>query len=182
MKFELYTTENAPQAARPDLETIVDRYGFLPNLYAVFAESPAAVKTYKAISEALEHAALSPLEQQVVFIAVSGENGCTYCVAAHSFLANMCGMSETLLKELRDKQPLSDPKLNALRTFALSVMDNRGWVPEQALQAFVEAGYTKQHVLDVLTVLAQKTLSNYTNHLANTPLDEQFSAYAWDKR
>ena len=181
MKFELYNADTAPEASRQDLEIVMQRFGFLPNLYGVLAESPAAVKTYKAITEALEHAALSPVEQQVVFITISGENACTYCVAAHSFLADMLKMPAVVLAELRDGQPLSDSRLNALRTFVLSVMERRGWVPEEELQAFVEAGYSKRHVLDVLTIMAQKTLSNYMNHLADTPLDEQFSGQAWER-
>jgi len=80
---------------------------------------------------------------------------------------------------LRDQRPLSDRRLNALRTLVLSVLRHRGWVPEADLEHVVAAGYTQRHVLDVLTLLALKTLSNYVNHIAHTPLDPQFASQEW---
>jgi len=91
----------------------------------------------------------------------------------------MAGMPARVLGELRNQQILSDHKLDALRAFVLSVMANRGWVPDSTLKSFLDAGYKRRHILDVLTIIALKTLSNYTNHIANTPLDEQFSLQKW---
>jgi alkylhydroperoxidase family enzyme len=84
-----------------------------------------------------------------------------------------------VLAALRDQRPLSDKKLDALRTLVLSVLRHRGWVPEGELEQAAEAGYTQRHVLDVLTIVALKTLSNYVNHIAHTPLDPQFASQAW---
>lgn len=72
-----------------------------------------------------------------------------------------------------------DNKLEALRRVTTSVIENRGWVPQAEMGAFLEAGYTHEQLLDVLLGVAQKTLSNFTNHLAETPLDEPLSARAW---
>ncbi|MDP3599371.1 MAG: carboxymuconolactone decarboxylase family protein, partial [Nitrospirota bacterium] len=102
-----------------------------------------------------------------------------YCVGAHSMVAQMVHMPEDMLAALRDQKPLSDKKLNALRTLVMSLMFHHGWVPEQDLEHFVAAGYTRQHVLDVITLLALKTLSNYVNHIVHTPLDVQFAAQSW---
>lgn len=91
----------------------------------------------------------------------------------------MIHMPEQILVELRDRRDLSDAKLNALRRLAVSVLRHRGWVPEEDLNQFTAAGYAEQHLLDVLTIVALKTLSNYTNHIAHTPLDPQFASEAW---
>ena len=107
------------------------------------------------------------------------KNGCTYCVGAHSVIASMAKIPEQTLEELREQKTLSDPKLNALREFTLSVMEHHGWVPKTAINSFQDAGYDQRHLLEVLTILAQKTLSNYYNHIAQTPLDEMFSAMTW---
>ena len=179
MQFPIHTTETAPEASRATLEATARKYGFIPNLFGVLAESPTAVQAYAAINKALEQSALSPVEQQVVALTVSTANDCAYCVGAHSTVAQMVRMPEDILTALRDQRPLSDRKLNALRTLVLSIMRHRGWVPEDELGHFVAAGYTQRHVLDVLTILSLKTLSNYVNHVAHTPLDAIFAAQAW---
>ncbi|MGB5297490.1 MAG: carboxymuconolactone decarboxylase family protein [Thiogranum sp.] len=181
MKFELHTIESAPEAVKAELETAEKAYGNIPNLYRGFATAPATLKVYLAFNELLkEHGNLSPVEQQVVYLTVSAENECTYCVGAHSVLADMVKMPEQTLAELREQRPLSDPKLDTLRRFTLSVMAHRGWVSEQDIADFQAAGYDQRHLLEVLTLLAQKTLSNYYNHVAQTPLDEMFQPRAWE--
>jgi uncharacterized peroxidase-related enzyme len=179
MKFPVHTMATAPDASRSTLEEAKKTYGFVPNLFGVLAESPTAVQAYAALNKTLEQSALSPVEQQVVMLTVSGINGCTYCMGAHSMVAQMVRMPEDVLVALREQQPLADNTLEALRSFVVSLLQHRGWVPEKDLEAFLAAGYTRQHILDVITVLAMKTLSNYANHLAGTPLDTQFAKQAW---
>ena len=179
MKFQVHTKATAPEASRDTLEATAKKYGFLPNLFGVLAESPAAVQAYAGINKALEHSGLSPVEQQIVALTVSATNDCAYCVGAHSAVAKMVRMPDEILAELREQRPLSDRKLNALRTLVMSILHYRGWVPEQDLEYFIAAGYTPRHLLDVLTIVALKTLSNYVNHIAHTPLDPQFAPQAW---
>ena len=181
MKFEFHTIESAPETVKPDLETAQKAYGAVPNLYRGFASNPATLKIYLAFNEQLQqHGTLSPIEQQVVYLTASAENGCTYCVGAHSVLAELSKMSAETVEELRNQSALSDARLDALRNFTLSVMEHRGWVPEADLDAFAEAGYNESQVLEVLTIIAQKTISNYFNHIAQTPLDDMFAGRAWE--
>jgi|CXWL01.1.fsa_nt_gi uncharacterized peroxidase-related enzyme len=179
MKFQIHTKDTASEASRPTLDATTRKYGFLPNLFGVLAESPTAVQAYAGINKALEQSALSPVEQQVVALTVSTTNNCAYCVGAHSTVAQMVRMPEDVLTALREQRSLSDRKLNALRTLVMSILRHRGWVPEEDLQRVVAAGYTQRHVLDVLTLVALKILSNYVNHIAHTPLDVQFAAQSW---
>ena len=179
MKFQIHTKDTAPVASRATLDATAKKYGFVPHLYGVLAESPAAVQAYAGINKALELSALTPVEQQVVTLTVSAINGCAYCMGAHSTVAQMVHMPEQILAELRDQRDLSGAKLNTLRALVLSVLRHRGWVPDEDLQRAVAAGYTQRHVLAVLTIVALKTLSNYVNHIAHTPLDSQFVAQAW---
>jgi len=181
MNFELHTVESAPESVKPDGEAAQSAYGSIPNLYRGLANAPAALKMYLAFNETMEEFAhLTPVERQVVYLTISAENGCTYCVGAHSVLAGMAEIPSDTLTELREQRPLSDPKLNALRNFALAQMEHRGWLPEEALSDFVAAGYDQRHVLEVITLLAQKTMSNYFNHIAQTPLDDMFKSMKWE--
>ena len=182
MQFQIHTKETAPEGSHATLEATARKYGFLPNLFGVLAESPTAVQAYAAINKTLEQSALTPVEQQVVTLTVSATNDCAYCMGAHSAVAQMVRMPEDVLAALREQRPLSDHKLDALRALVLSVLHHRGWVSEVDQEHVVAAGYTQRHLLDVLTIVALKTLSNYVNHIAHTPLDPQFASQAWSAK
>jgi AhpD family alkylhydroperoxidase len=130
----------------------------------------------------VEQSAFTPEEQQTILISVSAENRCAYCVAAHSCIAkNMVKVSADTVNALRDGQPLSDAKLNALVEFTKAIVRERGWVAESPeLKGFLAVGYTNQHALEVVLGVTMKTLSNYANHLTNTPLDAPFVGEAWE--
>lgn len=179
--FKLHTVDSAPAASAAILDATQKALGFVPNLYAHLAESPAALQAYKQLGSLLEQSAFTPEEQQVILLAASIENHCTYCVAAHSFIArNMVKVSDATLSALRNGEPLPNPKLNALALFTEAVVRERGWVADsQELKIFFAAGYTRRHALEVVLGVAMKTLSNYANHLTDTPLDATFSGEAW---
>ena len=179
--FELtvHTPDSAPEGSRAILEGAQRAMGFVPNLYGVFAGAPAALTGYTGLGQAFEQSSFSATERQVVLLAASAENGCEYCMAAHSTLAAMQQVAPDVVEALRDLEPLTDPKLEALRTFTLRVVQDRGRVPQDAIGAFLAAGYGQAQVLEVVLGVAMKTLSNYTNHLASTPLDAAFEPRAW---
>lgn len=179
MKFEVHTLTSAPEASRPLLQAAAARYGFVPNLFRILAESPAALGAYLGIADALNRTRLTPAEREIVTIAVSVENACTYCVAAHSTVARMVQVPEEAIAAVRAGRAVADPKLEALRQFATAVVTTRGRPGTEELRVFQVAGYDSGHVLDVLAIVAMKTLSNYTNHIADTPLDEAFAAEQW---
>ena len=179
-EFTQHTIESAAKASKQTLRAAERRYGFVPNLMAIMAESPALLKAYATIGDIFARSSLSPIEQQVVILTVSQLNECTYCMAAHSMAAKMVGLPEAELDALRDGRPLADPKLEALRAFASAVVQELGWVSEEEINAFLAAGFEREQVLDVVVGVAYKTLSNYTNHLAGTPLDSAFAAFAWE--
>lgn len=179
--FKLHTLASAPAGSLPILEAANKGLGFIPNLYAHLAESPATLEAYKQLGALLEKSAFSPEEQQSILLAVSVENRCTYCVAAHSFIArNMVKVPADTISALRSGGALPNAKLNALATFTRAVVRERGWVADsQELKGFFAAGYTKQHALEVILGVAMKTLSNYANHLTDTPVDAAFAKEAW---
>lgn len=179
--FQLHTIASAPAKSAPILEAANKGLGFIPNLFAHLAESPAALQAYKDLGALLEQSALTPEEQQVILISVSVENHCGYCVAAHSFISrNMIKVPADTIAALRNGKPLPDPKLNALASFARAVVRERGWVADsRELKNFFGAGYTPQHALEVVLGVTMKTLSNYTTHLTDTPLDAAFAGESW---
>lgn len=181
-KLDLKTIDDAPQGSRRLLEQAEKKFGFVPNLYRVFANNPVALASYVGIGDALaEHGTLSASEQQVVMLAISRQNECHYCVAAHTTVGEQVGLSKEAIAAIREDRSLDDPKLEALRRFSKVMVSQRGWVPEDARREFLDAGYSRAQMLEVIAITAMKTLSNYANHLAETPLDEQFAANRWEK-
>lgn len=179
INFPIHTLTSAPEASRELLEIVKKRYGFLPNLLGVLAEAPPALKAYVALGEQLDQSTLDPIERQIVLLSTSFENKCHYCMAAHSGGAKMQKMPEEVLQALRDGKPIDHPKWEALRRMTQVLVRERGWVPEKEIEAFLSAGYAKRQLWEILIGVAQKTLSNYVNHLAHTPLDEAFKPLAW---
>jgi len=179
--FPIHTIDSAQIAALPTLDAVQKKLGFIPNLYAHLAEAPVALEAYKQLGALLEKSSLTPEEQQVVLITVSIENRCEYCVTTHSFIArNMVKVDGTRVNTIRGQSYLPDKKLNALIDFTRAVVRERGWVVGgQELIEFFAAGYSQQNALEVVLGVTMKTLSNYTNHLTNTPLDAAFASEAW---
>lgn len=178
--FTLYTPESAPEGARETLAKVQKNYGFMPNLLAGLAEAPAALHGYIALSDQFGKTSLSAAEQQVVLLATSVFNECQFCVAAHSYLArNVAKLDEASITALRSGGDLPDARLNALTQFARAVVGKRGWVNGPALDAFLAAGFSRAHVLEVILGVTTKTLSNYANHVLETPTNPQFAADAW---
>ncbi len=76
-----------------------------------------------------------------------------------------------------NKTPLANPKLEALRETTLAITRERGVISNEQIEKFFEAGYGKQQLLEIILGLSQKVMSNYTNHLAETPVDEAFQKF-----
>lgn len=177
--FKLHTLQSAPEGSVATLQTVNKNLGFVPNLYGILAESPPSAKSYFQLVKLLEQSALSPGEQEVIALVVSVENNCSYCVAVHSFLARNYKVDEDAIIALRGSKVGSNIKLNALASFTRAVVRERGRAGEAAIKELFEAGYHNQHALEVVQIVATTTLSNYTNRLADTPLDAAFANDAW---
>ncbi len=180
--FTTHTVESAPEAAKATLQGAQDSLGFVPNLYANMAEAPAVLAAYTALAGNFESSSLSATEQQVVLLTASVINNCEFCVAAHSVISkNMMNIDANIVDAIREQRAIPDEKLEALATFTKAVVNERGWVTSAATDAFLAAGYENAHALEVVLGVTLKTLSNYTNHLAKTKVNEQFSGEAWKK-
>ena len=177
--FNVHTKETAQAESAELLGNAEQAFGFIPNLLGVFAESPAALKAYLTIGQIFDQSSFSPTERQLVILAASRFNECHYCIAAHSAIANMQKVPADVVEAIRNDQPIADSKLEALRTFTTAVVEKRGWVTTHDTEEFLAAGYSKAQILEVILGVSFKTLSNYANHIADTPLDAAFAAQAW---
>ena len=180
-KFTIHTQETAPEASKPLLDNSQKAYGFVPGLLGVLAEAPKALEAYQTLGALFSETSFSTTERHVVWLTINYENDCGYCVPAHTGLAKFDAVPDDVIEALRNGTPIADPKLEALRTFTVQVVQKRGWMTDDDVQAFLDAGYTQQQILEVILGLAHKVVSNYTNHIANTPVDAVFKKFAWEK-
>ncbi len=178
-QFTIHTVDTAPEKSVPILDSTEKAFGFIPNLVAVLAESPAGVKGYRTLMGIFDESSLTPTERQVVLLAVSRYNECHYCIAAHTVIAEMQNVSQQIIDAIRNDLPIADHKLEALRVFTTKVVDKRGWVSKEDIQAFLDSSYTRQQLIEVIMGVSLKTFSNYLNHIAEIPVDDAFAAEAW---
>ena len=179
-RYPVHTADTAPPEAADSIEKATAAFGFLPNLIGIMAESPALAEAYLSLSDIFQtKTGLDAAEQHVVLLAVSRYHECHYCMAAHTTTAGMTGVDASVVEAIRNDRPIDDSRLEALRQVTHEMVDRRGWPSDDAQRRFFDAGYAPSQLLDVLVGIAQKTLSNYTNHLADTPVDEPMRGNAW---
>lgn len=168
------TAETAPEGSREALAQVKQGYGFVPNLLATMANSPATLNGYLAMDAAFERGTLSPRERQIVQLAASRENACGYCTAAHTtVLRDMLKASPEVVAAARDEAP-ADPRTDALVRLTRELVRERGVVSPAAIEGFLAAGFSRPQVLEVLLGVTLKTLSNYMDHLSPVEVDAAF--------
>ncbi len=175
IKFDIHNKETAPSGSVAALERADDDFGFVSNMVGVLAESPTAINAYLDVVLGIrDNGTLSPQESCFLMLAISSHNGCEYCVQADGEAARKAGLDGTRLEAAANGGEINDDRLNALRKFAFSMVSKHGRVSRSDVQDFIDAGFTRAQLLEVVVVVAAKTISNYTNHLANIELDPQF--------
>ena len=172
---------DGPDAARSLLASAKAKMGMIPNMYSRMANAPALLQTYSdGYARFRAESGFSPAEQEIVFLTISHENGCEYCVSAHSFLADKAsGVAPAVTDAIRDDREIPDAKLATLSAFTRHLVSTRGRPTRQHTEAFLAAGYSEVHVLYLILAIAVKTITNYSNHIFDTPLDEAFASRAY---
>lgn len=181
MDLVLHDEQTAPEAAKNALAATRANFGMIPNLERVMANAPPLLKGYSALWDLFDQTSLSPVERQVVYLTANFENECDYCVPWHSLLATKAGMGRADLTALREGGRLADEKLEVLHRFTKALIQERGKVTPRVIEEFLDAGYTERQALEVILGLAVKVMSNYTNSIAGTPLDEAVEKLRWTK-
>ena len=177
MSFTLHTIETAPEASRDSLKDSEKAFGWVPNVHRVLAEAPMALQAYKDLHTAFQNASFNAAELTVVWQTINFENQCHYCLPAHSMIAKMMKVDDAIIDALRNNTPLADEKLEVLRSTTRALLLDRGHLSGEQIDRFKTVGYGNQQLMEIIVGLAQKTISNYVNHLFDTPVDEQFKQF-----
>lgn len=181
--LEVKTIETADAISSEILSKTQKSIGLIPNMYGLMANNSALMEGYSlAYSSFRANAGFTPPEQEVVFLSVAYENNCEYCMAAHSFVGDkMTNVPAEVTDAIRNNTEIEDAKFRALSLFTRAMTAKRGNPSQEDIDNFLAAGYTKNHILGVIAGIGVKTMSNYFNHVFNTPVDEAFKGRSWVK-
>lgn len=164
--FNAYNLSTAKPEVRATLESVTQKFGFLPNLFTYMAEAPVAIEAYLALNAYIQESSFTPQQAQVALLAVSVENQCGFCSVAHRAIGKMVGANQQTLDALASDTLIESAQDHALVSFVRTVVRERGRVSEETVNQFLASGFTKQQVFEVMLIVAIKTLSNYSNHIS----------------
>lgn len=181
LELPLVQATAATPRQKDELDAVKKRYGVVPNVYRAMANQPGLVDTYLlGMDRLLTESGLSPAELDVVFLVISYENGCEYCVAAHSFTADtQSKLNPDVTNAIREGREIADVRLRALAELTREIVLTRGRPAPERVADFLTAGYSERQVLALVLAVSLKTITNYVNHLVDTPVDALFRAREW---
>jgi len=156
-------------------QTVQQKFGFVPQLFEeLLRTNPAVAEAYLQAGAALQRGGLSPLEQQIVQLTVAAWNACHYCTAAHGTAALGMGLAPEAVDAILEGRLPEDERLALLVETTREVLERRGWLAEDALQKLEARGLDRAVLYEIIALIGVKTITNYINHLAHTPVDEVF--------
>lgn len=161
-------TANAEQAALFD--AIHGQLGFVPNFLRVFASSPAALKAFLGLFAIAGSGSLDKQTRERIALAVAQQNGCAYCLAAHTALGGMAGLGEAEMASNRAGSS-NDPKAAAAVRFACSVLAYKGEISPAQLLAVRNAGYSESDIVEIITHVGLNFLTNILNNASDVEID-----------
>lgn len=179
--FEIYTVKSAPEKSKPVLEALQENFGFIPNIAGAMAGSPTLISSFIGVFQKAHSGSFTEDQIQAVLLTNAVTNASSWPVAFHTFLALKEGLDPADVEAIRAGHALKNVKHAALSGLAKNFIEKRGHVSEQALQAFYEAGFNKEQILELINVIAASTITNYVANVANPPLEESFQAHTWSQ-
>lgn len=160
----------ASTAVGAGLDAVQKKLGVLPNMFRTFAHTPVALNAYLQLADVAASGRFTAKQREQIALAVGDANGCDYCLAAHSAIGRLVGLKPEQIAQARAAKAdaAGDAAILAL---AQRIVDTRGHVPTDELDAFKAAGFDDAAILEVLVNVVLNIYTNYTNHIARTDID-----------
>ncbi|WP_345816117.1 carboxymuconolactone decarboxylase family protein [Paraburkholderia sp. PREW-6R] len=177
--FPIHTIESAPAQSKPVLRHIEQTFGFVPNIAGAMASSPVLIDAFFNLFQKVHSGTFSEAQIQTLLLTNAVTNACTWAVAFHTALALNQGLTAADVEAIRSGRVPTDPQHAALSTLTRSAIKKRGHLDESEITAFIEAGFRRDQVLELLAVAAASTITNYVGSIAQPALETQFEVYAW---
>lgn len=171
-RFTSLPEDQATGATADIYGSIKKSLGKVPNAYAALATlAPAALQAMLAADKVLSSGPLTKPDQEIIKLIISELAGCDYCVAAHSMVGKMVGLSPETMHRARQGQATGDAKRDALVTFVHYLALNPGTLPESQLLALQDAGYSGEEIVHVGLAISVISFTNVFNRINDTTVD-----------
>lgn len=167
--FQVPSRDQVSPTNQAHFDALKKGLGMVPNLYATLALSEHALGNYLAFQNA--KSSIQGKAREVVNLVVSQANSCQYCLAAHTVIGGMVGFTAEQIMEIRRGSASFDPKLDALAKLVKNIATERGHADPALVQAFFDAGWTTENLVDVVVVIGDKTVTNYLHGTTQVPVD-----------
>ena len=178
-QFPVYTIDTAPEASKPALQDLHAAFGMIPNIAGAMATSPVLINSLVGLFGRVHGGSFTEAQIQTLLLTNAVTNACAWAVAFHTALALKEGLAPADVNAFRAGRAPNDSKLGALSTLARTLIEKRGRIADQDREAFLAAGFGKDHLLEVIGVVAASTITNYTGNVTNPPLEAPFQAHLW---
>jgi alkylhydroperoxidase family enzyme len=179
-RYPIHTLESAPESSKPPLRELLEAFGIIPNLAGAMANSPTLIKGFWPLFQSVHKGRFTEAQIQALLLTNAVVNAAEWPVAFHTALALKAGLDPTDVEAIRQRRAPADAGTAALSALARTLIERRGRVEDQDLDAFVAAGFDEEQVLEAIAVSAASTITNYLASVARPSLEEAFQRYAWN--
>jgi alkylhydroperoxidase family enzyme len=179
--FQVHTIDSAPEHSKPVLRQIQQTFGFIPKVAGTMADSPVLIDAFFDLFRKVHAGSFTEAQIQTLLLTNAVTNACAWAVAFHSALALNEGLAPADVDAIRTGRAPADRQHAALSTLTKTSIEKRGHLDERDVSAFLEAGFRRDQMLEVLAVAAASTMTNYVGNIAQPPLEAQFHAHVWNR-
>ena len=177
--FPVHTVESAPAQSKPSLEALQGAFGMIPNLVGAMSTSPVLISNLVGLFQKVHGGSFSEDQIQILLLTNAVTNASAWPVAFHTALALKAGVDPADVKAIRERALPPSPKSAALSTLARTLIEKRGQLDDADVSRFLQAGFDKARLLEVIGVVAASTITNYTGSITKPPVEAALGEYAW---
>ena len=164
------TNDQASDKTRKLFDNVNAKLGTVPNMMRAMGNSPAVLSSYLQFSGGLSGGSLNAKQRELIALAVGQSNECDYCLAAHSALGKMAGLSDEQITDARRGESV-DSASAALLALATKLVRQQGHVSDADLEEVRAHGFDDAAIAEVVAHVALNIFTNYFNHVAETEVD-----------
>jgi uncharacterized peroxidase-related enzyme len=184
-RFAMTELEDLPEDLRDRISVIAQKSGFVPNIFRALGHRPAELRAFLDYHDALMERAdgLSKAERELVVVATSGANHCTYCVVAHGAILRIRSRDPLLADQVAVNpwRAELDERRRAIVDLALALTRQPEKFGDSDIERAREAGLTDDEIWDVGAITALFAASNRLAHLAALRPNSEFYAMGRDR-
>lgn len=179
--FPVYTIESAPEQSKPALQSLQAAFGMIPNIAGAIATSPVLINSLVGLFQRVHGGSFTEAQIQTILLTNAVTNACSWAVAFHTALALKEGLDQADVNAIREGRAPKDRQHAALSTLARTLIEKCGHLDDRDVDQFIDAGFGKDLLLEVIAVVAASTITNYTGSVTKPPVEVPFQAYIWSK-